>query len=196
MGEYAIRKSDNQRVKIGTCESMYYIRYEDRHKVRKEAHSLDPASCLNLFWRLPFPDESHLQPGDYDDYNRGLRLYRAVKSETTRPDYHEDYSNESLADNPGAIQLHHENSGLLVNVPCHHGERLPDIQGAKAFFNGKGHSYELAHVKNTETGLLPIIRCRHCRNMWRMAWADIWEYLTLEWQAVMAQYRDDKQEAA
>ena len=33
MGEYARRKSDNESIKIGTCESMYYLRYEDRDKV-------------------------------------------------------------------------------------------------------------------------------------------------------------------
>ena len=28
MGEYARRKTDGEKIKIGTCESMYYCRYE------------------------------------------------------------------------------------------------------------------------------------------------------------------------
>jgi ferredoxin hydrogenase len=33
MGEYAKRKSDGLEVKIGTCASMYYLRYEQRNEV-------------------------------------------------------------------------------------------------------------------------------------------------------------------
>ena len=39
MGEYAIRKSDGESIKIGTCEDMYYLRYEDRFKVTPEEGS-------------------------------------------------------------------------------------------------------------------------------------------------------------
>lgn len=33
MGEYAKRMRDGERVKIGTCENMYYLRFEERHQV-------------------------------------------------------------------------------------------------------------------------------------------------------------------
>jgi hypothetical protein len=65
MGEYAKRKSDNEIVKIGTENSMYYLRYEDRDQMTKEPGSLDFATTLNLFWRLPFPDEDDIKPGEY-----------------------------------------------------------------------------------------------------------------------------------
>ena len=39
MGEYAIRKSDNDCIKIGTCEDMYYLRYEDQDKVTPDSGS-------------------------------------------------------------------------------------------------------------------------------------------------------------
>ena len=69
MGEYAYRKSDNQYIKIGTCENMYYIRYEDRFKVRPdEGYSLDCSKELNLIWRLPFPSEDHIQIGNYEPF--------------------------------------------------------------------------------------------------------------------------------
>ena len=40
MGEYAIRKSDNDCIKIGTCEDMYYLRYEDQDKVTPDSFQL------------------------------------------------------------------------------------------------------------------------------------------------------------
>ena len=69
MGEYAIRKSDNQEIKIGTCEYMYYIRYEDRNKVSPLPNNTDCSKELNLIWRLPFPSEDHIQIGNYEPFN-------------------------------------------------------------------------------------------------------------------------------
>jgi|HubBroStandDraft_1064217.scaffolds.fasta_scaffold148493_2 hypothetical protein len=184
MGEYATRKSDGESIKIGTCESMYYLRYEDRHSVTKRPHSLDPANCQNLFWRLPFPDEDKILAGEYNEYGRGLRLYKNVDG------WAQDYTSPDLAERPGTIQLRDAESGLLLNVPCHHGEKLPELGNAKAFWNGKGHSYELAHLKNTPNGILPVIRCRHCGFMWRMDWADIWQYIERPMQERLAIYSE------
>jgi hypothetical protein len=69
MGEYAIRKSDGESIKIGTCESMYYLRYEDRFKVTPEE-----GSGFGYYWRLPFPDEDCIRPGEYDSCFRGIEL--------------------------------------------------------------------------------------------------------------------------
>lgn len=68
MGEYAFRKSDGEYIKIGTCENMYYIRYEDRFKVTPEENSLDCSVELDLIWRLPFPEEDSLLPGEYEPF--------------------------------------------------------------------------------------------------------------------------------
>jgi hypothetical protein len=48
MGEFALRRSDNERVKIGTCENLYYLRYEDRMKVAQDENNLDPATMHAL----------------------------------------------------------------------------------------------------------------------------------------------------
>ena len=73
MGEYAIRKSDNDCIKIGTCEDMYYLRYEDQDKVTP-----DSGSGFGCRWRIPFPDEDHILPGDYDSGFRQVDLDTAV----------------------------------------------------------------------------------------------------------------------
>ena len=187
MGEYAIRKSDGEEIKIGTCECMYYLRYEDRWKVQKLPNSLDPSKETDLYFRLPFPDEDSVLLGNYTPYKRGERLYRVVKSKTSRPDYCEDFHDPEIVTDPGIIQLTHE-SGLLVNVPCFHGEKLPELGGAKTFWNGKAWCLELSSIKNTEKGIFPIVHCRFCGHAWRYAWEEIMPYLHGEMKIRLEKY--------
>ena len=167
MGEYARRNSDKAEIKIGTCENMYYLRYEDRNKVSKLPGSLNPATTFDLRFRLPLPDEDRVKIGEYDSCFVGVPL----------PDYKNDFS----AQDPGTMQVHHQPSGLLINLPCYHGEKLPEVGPySRAFWNGKEHSYELIAVKNTREGLFPIIQCRHCQKMWRENWGDVLAHITCE----------------
>lgn len=161
MGEYARYKGDE--IEIGTCSDMYYLRWEDRNRVQALPGNVDPARDDGLRFRLPFPDEDHLEPGDYDPF-RGLVLTR--------------FSDPTTAADPGTIQLKHE-CGLLVNVACYHGEQLPaKSDELKAFWNGMSPSfYELVFVKTTAEGVFPIVQCRYCRNMYRYEWADIIDYI-------------------
>ena len=167
MGEYATRTIDNQEIKIGTCSSMYYLRYEDRTKVNPQRGSLNPAQENNLRFRIPFPDEDHILPGDYDNYNRGYALH--------------GYSAPDLIKYPGNMQLRHD-SGLLLNINCYHGEKLPErTEEIKPFWNGKAwYFYELKHIKNTNEGIKPVIGCRYCSEMWLCDWSDIMDYITDE----------------
>lgn len=77
----------------------------------------------------------------------------------------------------GIIQLTHP-CGLLVNVPCYHGTKLPESQKPmQVFWNGKSWFAELAHIKNTEEGLFPVVHCRFCRHMWRYEWSEVLPYV-------------------
>ena len=155
MGEYA--KFNGEEIKIGTCELMYYLRYEDRNRVKAVPNSLDPTTQKNIFWRLPFPDEDHIDPGCYPDHERGARLW------------HKDLGNftdESAINDTGNMQLTHP-SGLLANVKCYHGLKLPtNSADARFHWNGKSHSFELVHIKNADDGIRAVYHCRHCRQMW------------------------------
>src|SRR3990167_4240466 len=181
MGEYA--RFNGNTIKLGTCESMYYVRFEDRDKVQPESHSLNAATAPGLFWRLPFPDEDDNGPGNYPDYNRGLRLYRVLKDpeNSFRPDRVEDFEDTETVSDPGIIQLTHK-CGLLLNVPCYHGIGLPQVQKPmQAFWNGRGHFFELASVKDHPgRGLMPVVHCRHCGHMWRYEWAEILPFVAEE----------------
>lgn len=49
MGEYAKRKSDNQKIKIGTCQTMYYLRLEGRNQVEPIANNIDPDEYIHNY---------------------------------------------------------------------------------------------------------------------------------------------------
>lgn len=159
MGEYAIYHG--KKIKIGTCDMMYYLRREDRFKVTALKDNVNSATEKNLFWRLPFPDEDNTGPGGYNIHNRAYPLTV--------------FSDIELAETPGTIHLKHK-SGLIANgFPCYHGEKLPQSEDKNIEFSwlGKSWFYELLHIKNTEKGLLPIVSCRFCGKMWCFDWADI-----------------------
>jgi len=57
MGEYAKRISDDQIIKIGTCEEMLYLRFEDIPKISTKGQNCVQNLYMDgLYWRLPFPD--------------------------------------------------------------------------------------------------------------------------------------------
>lgn len=177
MGEFA--KYAGERIKIGTCEAQYYLRLEDVHQVEYIPGNVNPARDNGLKFRLPFPDEDSNGPGNYGDYQRGVRLYRV--EEVFDQNQVIDYKPEWLATaDPGRLQLSHD-SGLLLSVPCHHGVRLPDLgPEVTAHWNGKSHSIELYMVKKTAEGVLPIVRCRHCDSMWRTDWDEVLPFVADE----------------
>jgi hypothetical protein len=211
MGEYAKRKSDGQEIKIGTCEDMYYIRFEDRFKVSPLDGNTDisrePEGCR---FRLPFPDEDNILPGDYEDFNRGLRLYKRLPcdwcagsgknltfAEDCRRcggngfDGHSDFQYEDLK--PGSFQITHE-SGLLFSVPCHHGMKLPDLGPVKPCWNGKSWATVLSSIRVVRDGLelktFPVVRCRFCDEAWRFDWEDVWDYIPEDMKTRLQRYRE------
>jgi hypothetical protein len=156
MGEYAIRKSDNQEIKIGTCENMYYLRYSDRDMVTALEGNVDPMdedTVKELRFRLPFPDEDNIKPGEYEPF-RGAHLSYDFKAPDTVKD-------------PGIVQLHSK-KGLMVNVTCYHGEKLPEnTKDVHFFFNGKAPAYELQFLKFIDGVPYGIYSCTECNHSWR-----------------------------
>ncbi len=172
MGEYALHA--NERIKIGTCEDMFYLRLEDRAKVEPVPNSLNPAQTDGLRFRLPYPDEDAVPIGHYQPYNRGVRLCQTTKDAPGRV----DWTDPATVEDAGSIQLSHP-SGLLINVRCYHGIKLPtgggDIVGI--FWNGKSHSFEMTAVKPDKGQLYGIVSCRHCLSLWRYPLADLLEWV-------------------
>ena len=169
MGEYATRKCDGEYIKIGTCESMYYLRFEDRDKVSGYRFRASDG----LSFRLPFPDEDHILPGgNYESYERGEIL------QALDPKSEEAYETllQVLGEHPGKLQLRDANSGLMLIVPCYHGQRLPEVlPPIEVCWNGKAKwPLQIVRVKWVRSGLRALISCRGCGRMWS---SDDWELI-------------------
>lgn len=167
MGEYA--KYNGQDIKIGTCENMYYLRWDQRHKVQALSGSVNPVTDVGLFFRVPLKEEDNIEPGNFEPFV-GMRMYRKVETPGTQPDSYEDFEPNDLE--PGHLQMSH-NCGYLMSVPCYHGAKLPE----GVAWNGKSWFLELRFIKRTETGFKPVVGCRHCGRMWSYDLEDVQDWL-------------------
>lgn len=126
MGEYAkYRKSE---IKIGTCEDMLYLRWDQRHQVKPLAGNVDPVKEINSIWfRLPRVLESTVEPGDFEFY--GFNGARPIPIYIHPGTQLKDDVQELLQDEEhlGIIQLRSDEAGVLCNVPCNHGIPVKDL---------------------------------------------------------------------
>ena len=126
MGEYAkYHKAD---IKIGTCEDMLYLRWDQRHLVEAMAGNVDPVKEINSIWfRLPRVLESTVEPGGFDFYGfngaRPIPIYIQPNSPLDK-DVTELLRDESHL---GSIQLRSEEAGVQCSVPCNHGIPVKDL---------------------------------------------------------------------
>ena len=150
MGEYA--KYQGNSIKIGTYESMYYLRADQRYDVEAVRGSVDPVKdALEIRFRFPFPDEDHLSPGNFDDYDRGFM----VEGFTT----------------PGVdhrlIQFSaKDNATYLVSLPCPLSGDV--LEGVKIHRNGGREGVLIRQQKLQANGeLWTVVACSACGALWR-----------------------------
>lgn len=108
MGEYAKLKGTGEEVKIGTCEDMLYLRFDQRHQVWPQSGSLNPAAAEEMAvirFRFPWPDEDHLAPGNFDDPFRRLAVHVPAPAEVEH----------------GIVQFVASREGYNVCLPCPEG---------------------------------------------------------------------------
>lgn len=112
MGEYALY--EGQRIKIGTCEDMYYLRWDQAHLVKPLRGNADPfEDCEELRFRFPFPDEDDRAPGAFDDFDRGLFIPGiAVPSEVSH------YGGECAANGVELVQQRWWEGKLVIVCRC------------------------------------------------------------------------------
>ncbi len=146
MGEFA-KNRKGETVKIGTCEMMYYIRH-DQIKTVEYDFSFD------CYFRLQIESEKKVEAGYFDYPQKGILIYNAEKFFT-----HEQV--DTLK--PGIDQINNGH-GILINLPCYHNLKLPDIKGLNIHFNGKSPVFELKYIfyKHSENKLYFAIECRCC----------------------------------
>lgn len=167
MGEYA--KYNGQEVKIGTCEDMYYLRYDQRYKVDALRGNVDPVKdAEGLRFRFPWPDEDAIQPDTNGFYEKGFDRSLHVHG-FAAPDV-----------DHGRIQFRHD-SGYLLMLPCPESAAWIDDAKVGAYDRRLKAYHEVGIAKNgykgavhlvrqrfiPEIGLVPILRCGGCGTMWR-----------------------------
>jgi len=139
MGEYATRKSDGVRIKIGTCEDMMYLRWDQAGLVEPESGSVDPiADREGIRFRFPFPNEDNIAPGEFEDYDRGIAV-----PDAEAPTGLEHYPIQFTA-----------YAGYNLCLPC------PE-SGARAIaFDGAGEPKLVAIHRNGFSGAVKVVQQR------------------------------------
>jgi len=122
MGEYALYRQ--RRIKIGTCEDLLYLRWDQAHAVTPLPGGPDPVKHRDAYrFRFPFPDEDGTPPGMFADPFRALVLAGARV-----PAGVDHYSAECGGDSTALVQQRWLD-GLLVAVcqcqGCEARYRLP-----------------------------------------------------------------------
>lgn len=165
MGEYATLHN-NDKVKLGTCESLYYMRADQIHHLVTAKHSDVPASVkqageYGYRFRFPFPDEDHIPIGTFEDYSRGIDVPGLKFS-----DLSEDYEHRDIFIQGAGFD---SKITLGVSVVCPFGDKEPKPQ-VRSPFNGS--EMQIVAQRHAEDGLMTVIRCRACNSMYRVPFAD------------------------
>lgn len=159
MGEYATiidGPSAGDEVKIGTCENLYYLRFDQRDRVDYDFGI--GAELESWRWRFPFPDEDDHEPGSFDDYQRGFRLdgWRI-------PTDWEGHSSVAFT----------ATAGYVLSIPCPEGVRNQDagtarVDGITVHRNGFRGGPAIVQQRLHEGQLCTIVMCRACGAKWRI----------------------------
>ncbi len=166
MGEYIKYKDED--VKLGTCESLYYVRLDQLKEARllmeKKPGNLDVSGYLdpkNSFrYRFPFPEEDNVEIGDFGPYDKGLVI-------ALHPD---DWS---LADFDHTHMWHScqpATGGYNVNVsfPCPQDAKINKCQHSPITW----HIIAIKQQKQIDGEVWTVIGCPYCGSMARIPRAE------------------------
>lgn len=178
MGEYAKRIKDGVDVKIGTCECMYYLRYDQRKEV---AYNFNPFHDKHTewLWRIPSIEEDGIEPGEFE-YGGLLRNGEYIPYCLSLKPFDKE-TNDALLKTVGLVQQRVEKLGMLINMPCYHGLKLPEAEGFSFFWNGKRDALHLCYLINKEKELEVGIKCNACGKMWSCPFPEIQPFIKSLW---------------
>jgi hypothetical protein len=158
MGEYA--NYLGQRIKIGTCEDMLYLRWDQRGKVTESETPLFDQRVLGIIrFRFPWPDEDNVEPGGFEDPFRGFALWGFEQPTGPGIDH-------------GMVQFRADN-GYLVSLSCPEEVDEDVKRGLKdppyvIHRNGYGGPASLVGQAWRGGRLVGIARCNGCRHQYRL----------------------------
>jgi len=146
MGEYGL--VSGERVKLGTCEDMYYLRADQVAQVQRDSHSLDvkdPEVQAEIRFRFPWPDEDNVRPGEFETFERAVGLYGVQPPEGV-----EHHSVQFVAQ-----------AGYLVSLPCPESTNLKPL-GITVHRNGFPGPVKIVQQAYREGVLAVICQCGGC----------------------------------
>lgn len=151
MGEYA--RYNGEEIKIGTCEEMYYLRADQRHLVAYEFDGTER-------FRFPFPDEDGLEPGRFDDHDRGVKIPRAWSLPVDWDDH-------------GSVQFVAQHPGYVLSIPCPEQYEQPGMHvdmpnGLRVGRNGFNGDPRVVQQAYRDGVLATIVSCGACGRKWRL----------------------------
>ena len=156
VGEMAEYKGE--RIKIGTCEQMYYLRADQVHLVNPLPGSVNPRlrkQAEHLRFRFPFPQEDTREPGTFEDYDYGLGV-----SGLEPPEDDEIHTFLQLSRN------YPISGGILLSIPC------PESAKGKAnplgvHYNGYSGKVQIHSQRLVEGRLCLVAACGSCGGLYR-----------------------------
>lgn len=144
MGEYAKLIGSGEEVKIGTCEDMLYLRFDQRHQVWPQHGNVNPGSAEDLDvirFRFPWPDEDPVAPGAFENPFRRLAVHVPSPPEVEH----------------GIVQFVASTEGYNVCLPCPEGPN--QIEGLKVHRNGFAGPTFLVQQAVRNHRLVAIMEC-------------------------------------
>lgn len=150
MGEYGTYKGEE--IKIGTCEDMYYMRADQIPLV--ESATLRDLTAIRF--RFPFPDEDGIEPGNFDDCDRGARVWGIEP--------------------PADLDRHYKvqfkaQAGILVSLPCPYSQEAKD-SGVKYHFNGYRGPVKIVQQRVWAGVWVTVCECGACGARYRLPTLD------------------------
>lgn len=158
MGEYAIRNSDGERIKIGTCESLTDLRADQAHLVTAEHRNANPLRPDGFRFRFPFPNEDDRAPGDFTGGTNvgGLNVPGIT---VTTDHYSVQFLSNPLNGGP--------RGGYNVSLPCPASPEAKD-QPYKMHRNGGRAGVNITEQRPKDGKLMLVAECAGCGAAFRM----------------------------
>lgn len=154
MGEYALR-ADGQEIKVGTCESMYYLRFDQLDQITGISGSLDPSSPSTwdyVRFRFPFPHEDGIQPGEFADYDYSVALWGIEPPEIEH----------------SMIQfVAREGFNVMLPCPVSLEGQLFSVESSKIHKNGYAGDVRIVQQRVWEGRLVLVAACGGCGSRYR-----------------------------
>jgi hypothetical protein len=171
MGEYL--KVNGREIKLGTCESLYYVRLEDLQKIRATSIDeqvpgndsidgyLNPSNGYR--YRFPFPEEDGIRAGEYESYDKGKTV---VINSQDAPKLYGYLRGKEWEHNTICHSVGVEGGGYNVNIimPCPLSHDFPRNEpSVKLSCGGASYVVEIIQQKQWEGKIWTVIRCGYCK---------------------------------